>query len=220
MQSRWMLTAGLAWMLVAGQSMAAEYRPQAVSVVDDGYAGGVLKKIVNTGKLKFDRSLELRLSLDDRGHLLECRASNPVEAEQACAAAKAASPFGTPPYGVPTFVTLALWAQPKELKTAQKQTGQAAAKKGANTAYLDKVRRELRNAMYVPAQAKPGTYHVTTLIRIEPSGKILDCSIVKGSGDELLDRYCLQGIKRAGKVPQPPAGTGSNLEVTFTLTRQ
>ena len=73
--------------------------------------------------------------------------------------------------------------------------------------------------MYIPSEKKPVTYHVTVLLHVESRGQILDSSIVKGSGDQRLDKYCLQGIKRAGKIAPPPAGMGENIELTFALTR-
>lgn len=213
------------WLLCAillsgpGAALAAS---QAVAVVDDGYAGKVLSRILDTGKLKFSQAMELRLSLDDQGHLLECRASKGADAADACAAAKAASPFGTPPYGVPTYVTLALWSdrQPAAAKEPAKKTGSGAENAtGSSSAYLAKVRRQLRDSMYIPAEAKPGTYHVTVRIRCDSAGKILDSTIVKGSGDKTIDKYCLQGIKRAGRVDPPPHGAEDTFELTFALKR-
>ena len=86
--------------------------------------------------------------------------------------------------------------------------------------YISTVVWKLRNAMYIPAQTKPGTYHATAQVRLNSAGKILDESILKGSGDALLDKYVLQGIRRAGSVAPPPAGLGDTLDLTFTLTRQ
>lgn len=202
---------------------SANAAPMAAAVVDDGYASKVMEKILKTGKLKFGQKMDLRLSLDDQGHLLECRASKGGDAQAACAAAKAASPFGTPPYGVPTYVTLALWTGQPPSKTQEKKqpTENASAEtKVSPAAWIANVRRTLRNSIYIPEKTKPGTYHVTAQISYDQAGKILDSSIVKSSGDKLLDKYCLQGIKRAGQIPPPPAGTGMTTDVTFTLTRR
>ncbi|WP_297046952.1 TonB family protein [uncultured Desulfovibrio sp.] len=86
--------------------------------------------------------------------------------------------------------------------------------------YIGKVVWKLRNAMYIPAKTRPGTYHATAQVRYDAAGKILDATLLKGSGDALLDKYVLQGIRRAGSVPPPPAGLGDTLDLTFTLTRQ
>ena len=86
--------------------------------------------------------------------------------------------------------------------------------------YISTVVWKLRNSMYIPAQTRPGTYHATAQVRLNSAGKILDESIHKGSGDALLDKYVLQGIRRAGSVAPPPAGLGDTLDLTFTLTRQ
>lgn len=86
--------------------------------------------------------------------------------------------------------------------------------------YIGKVVWKLRNAMYIPAKTRPGTYRATAQVRYDAAGKILDATLLRGSGDALLDKYVLQGIRRAGSVPPPPAGLGDTLDLTFTLTRQ
>lgn len=86
--------------------------------------------------------------------------------------------------------------------------------------YISQVVWKLRNAMYIPAKTRPGTYRATAQVRCDTAGKILDATLLKGSGDALLDKYVLQGIRRAGSVPPPPAGLGDTLDLTFTLTRQ
>ncbi|MBD5641395.1 MAG: TonB C-terminal domain-containing protein [Desulfovibrio sp.] len=212
-----------AWLLAAPAAHAAS---QAAAVIDDGYAGKVLNRILDTGKLKFSQTMELRLSLDDSGHLLECRGTRGADATAACAAAKAASPFGTPPYGVPTYVTLAFWSGSPPAAKADAQAKQeakavkTASKDASLNPYLTKIRTELRNAMYIPEQTKPGSYHVTARIKCDSAGKILDSAILKGSGDARLDKYVLQGIRRAGKITPPPAGAGDTFELTFTLVRR
>ena len=150
MQIKQVVLACLGLMLLIEPGQAAQSSPQAAAVIDDGYAGKILRKIVKTGKLRVGSSLELRLSLDDQGHLLECRATNQAEAEEACAAAKAAAPFGTPPYGMPTFVTIALWSQQgaakgksAAVKPAKTDAGTAA--KSGDDAYIRKIKIEIRN---------------------------------------------------------------------------
>lgn len=212
-------------LLAPGAALAAT---QAAAVIDDGYAGKVLHKILSTGKFRISQTMELQLSLDDTGRLLECRASRGTDAKAVCDAAKAASPFGTPPYGVPTYVTLAFWS-------GQAQAVKQTADKSANTtepaastskdnsslnSWLAKVKKEIRDKMYIPAQTKPGTYRLTARIKCDSAGQIVDSSIVKGSGDAMLDKYALQGIKRAGKVTPPPHGAGDTFDLPFTLVRQ
>lgn len=86
--------------------------------------------------------------------------------------------------------------------------------------YISSVVWKLRNAMYVPAQTRPGIYYATAAITIDKSGKILSASLVDSSGDALLDKYMLQGIRRAGKIQPPPEGLGNSLDLTFTFVRQ
>lgn len=226
------LLTGAAALLLAQPACGAT---QAVAVIDDGYANKVLRKIMDTGKLKVSRAMEIRLSLDDAGHLLECRGSAGGDATAACAAAKAASPFGTPPYGLPTYVTIALWggqtaaAAPKAAKQAQANAapaGPGASQKAApqaaasRSAYLNKIRRELRNSIYIPEKTRPGSYQATARIKLDSQGKILESSIIKGSGDSLLDKYVLQGIHRADSVTPPPADLEEPIDITFKLARR
>ncbi|MDE5832091.1 MAG: TonB family protein [Desulfovibrio sp.] len=324
---------------------------------DEGYSGKVLDKIVAKWspppQLKSEYRLKLRIGLDGRGCVLECKAtrSSGLQAldASACAAVKAAAPFGDPPYGMPADIYLSFWTGGPEGRTPEdaakpapfiddsadvrariasadakaraekvaKSTGKplpsasekkdaatknaVAAKtgakkpdqstehnvkravspapakatpkehvtektppeasKGAGTdktaakeapkepvadkkvaketpkpaakpdlaqdshdancySYGQKPARVLRNAMYVPAQTKPGTYYATAQVNFDKTGKIQSCSIIKGSGDALLDKYVLQGIKRAKRVPVPPPGIGDYLDLTFTLVRQ
>lgn len=308
---------------------------------DEGYSSKVMDKIVAKWspppQLKREYRLKLRVGLDGHGKLLECKAqrSSGLEAldASACAAVKAAAPFGDPPYGMPADIYLSFWtgspggrtpddaadpsryveestsaearaaamsagAKAKAEQAAKSsgkqlpQTGTGAAKDakdkktqkideeraGPATSkpvadktvaaapakpeadkkapppkaeekpapdkseaarlttekpvlaqsrydekfgpYITKVVRSLRNSMYIPMQTKPGIYYATAQVNFNKTGKITSCSIIKGSGDELLDRYVLQGIRRAKRVPTPPAGIGDFLDLTFTLVRQ
>lgn len=86
--------------------------------------------------------------------------------------------------------------------------------------YLSGVVWELRNAIFIPAETAPGTYYATVRLFLEPSGAIKKATLLQSSGDKLLDRFVLQGIRRANSVPPPPAGLGATLEITFTLARR
>lgn len=85
--------------------------------------------------------------------------------------------------------------------------------------YFSNVVWKLRNAIFIPVESKPGTYRVTVRLDVDTAGNIKHYDIVSGSGDERLDKYVRQGIKRAGSIPPPPAGLGSTMDVTLTLTR-
>lgn len=85
--------------------------------------------------------------------------------------------------------------------------------------YVTRVVWHLRQAMYVPIQTKPGTYFATVRIKINKQGKLLSSRLLSPSKDPLLDKYVLQGIKRAGKVPPPPQGIADTLDLTFKLVR-
>lgn len=86
--------------------------------------------------------------------------------------------------------------------------------------YLSGVVWNLRNAMFIPAETAPGTYYATVRLLLEPSGTIKKATLLESSGDKQLDRFVLQGIRRANSVSPPPAGLGATLELTFTLVRR
>lgn len=194
---------------------------RAAAVVDDGYAGGALQKIMGkySGQPAPGQRQEAKLFLDADGALLDCRALK-GDVKALCHAARAAAPFGEPPYGVPTSIVVAIWGAKDEAK-AKPAAAQAAPAKnaGASSKYLEKVRRELRNAMYIPEKTRPGVYQVTARVKCDAAGKILDSSIIRSSGDSLLDKYVIQGIHRAGAITPPPEGSGDSLDITFTLKR-
>ena len=85
--------------------------------------------------------------------------------------------------------------------------------------YFSNVVWKLRNAIFIPVETRPGTYRVTVRLDVDTAGNIKQYDIVSGSGDERLDKYVRQGVKRAGSIPPPPAGLGETLNVTLTLTR-
>lgn len=86
--------------------------------------------------------------------------------------------------------------------------------------YFFTITRNLRNAMFIPAETAPGTYYATVRLDVDAAGAIKKSTLLQGSGDKLLDRFVLQGIRRAGSVTPPPAGLGNTLDVTFTLVRR
>ncbi len=269
--------------LPAGQARAAS---MAAASQNEGYSGHVMEKVLavwTPPTTRDERQVRLRISLDGEGRVAECKAVRPSGLpaldSSACAAVRAAAPFGTPPYGMPLEVYFSFWTGQPRGKSAGREATQApaapaasapaaaqapapsdartrAAALAAETAtgsaarapesapkttaaassgagfkaqdkydarfqkYISKVVWKLRNAMYIPAKTSPGTYHATAQVRYDAAGRILDATLLKGSGDALLDKYVLQGIRRAGSVPPPPAGLGDTLDLTFTLTRQ
>lgn len=85
--------------------------------------------------------------------------------------------------------------------------------------YLDKVARQLREASFVPVEAPRGTYHVTVRLTVSKNGAITHYDVVQSSGNDRIDTYVRQGVKRAGKVSPPPAGLASPFDVTLTMVR-
>lgn len=296
---------------------------------DDGYSGRVMDAIVSKWnpppQLMGDHKLRVVISVDGDGRVLDCHSQSKSGLEaldvSVCAAANAASPFGSPPYGIASTLYFSFWtggpsprlqapapatpdttyaelstersreassrAQamaeaaarttgkplPADLQTAkpasvaasgaQKSTAPAvapvplsapratspsaatssssppaqqaaepqlshSAKPEQRTAdlatrlekYKSRIAWALRNAMFIPVQTPPGTYHATVQVHLDKSGKILSSSLLDGSGDEWLDKYVMQGIKRAGSVERPPSDLGNTFDLHFTLVRK
>lgn len=227
---------------------------------DDGYAGRVLDKVINNlvlpAQIKNDSSVKITLKLDGDGAVL---ASNIIKNsglksvdDAVINAVKKAAPFGAPPYGVPTDITLAFWnGMPKPANKNSKQIVSKAARDTAVNAdngktavpaasagtyklsangqpvqtpekyqsYLNNTAWELRKVVYIPKEAAPGTYFVTARIKCEPSGKIISGEIIKSSGNQKVDKYVLQGIKRLGHIGAPPAGLGNSFDLVLRLVR-
>lgn len=215
---------------------------------DDGYSGRILDKIVAKWKAPRQKAgtgrLKLILSVDGDGKLLDCsvrQASGiPGFDDSVCAAARAASPYGSPPYGIPATVYFSFWSGggPDSGNGArQRQTGQPAAKNAADgedgsssqassamsksrEKYVAKITREVRKSIFIPVETKPGVYHVTVRVECDKQGNIISSQMLKSSQDARLNKYVMQGVARAKKVTPPSEGMGNSFNLNFTLVRQ
>lgn len=196
---------------------------KAAAVIDDGYAGKVLEKILPSLTGVTQKSTA-RISLDGEGKYTGC-SSMRGDGQSICKAAKSAGSFGDPPYGVASDILVSVWSAKGDTtaqtaaKTEQTPQPSTSGMNKSQAAYLSRVRVALRNSMYIPKETKPGTYHVTAQIKCDEKGKILERSLVKSSGDARLDRYVLQGLDRAGSVEAPPKGMNKDFNLDFTLKR-
>ncbi|MDR2054855.1 MAG: TonB C-terminal domain-containing protein [Desulfovibrio sp.] len=86
--------------------------------------------------------------------------------------------------------------------------------------YLSNIHWRLLNAIIVPAETKPGVYQATVRLHINADGGVANCELVKDTGDGLLDKYVLRGIRRAGDLPPPPPAFGNPVDLTFKLRRR
>lgn len=204
----------------------------AASGLDDGYSAKVLDKALKTfspGAELGSGKISVRVFIDGDGKYYDCRvyqSSGNQNIDRAfCANLKKASPFGQPPYGQPTEVTLTFIEDKTQArnKPAVEEIKQAAAAESISPAekrkYLDAASRQIRNSVYIPAETPKGTYHPVARVKVDAQGKITDSSIVKSSGDKTMDKYLLQGIKRAAKITPPPQGMNKEFDLSFTLTR-
>lgn len=212
-----------------------------VATVDqlDGYSNSVLEKVVanwNPPAVKGPYQLRVQISLDDTGKAADCKVLKkspyPALDAYACQKIRKESPFGTPPYGMPVETYFAIWSDgmgnmPKKQSLSNAETKDevltattaSVAKNARFRKYLNNATHKIRNSIYIPVEAKPGLYHVTARITCNSKGKIISSSIIKSSGDALLDKYVRQGIKRADSVGAPPAGLGNTFDLTFSLQR-
>lgn len=229
-------------------SGAASAAAIATAGQDDGYSGRILDKIVAKWKAPRQKAgtnrLKLILSVDGDGKLLDCKVQQASGIagfdESVCAAAKAASPYGTPPYGIPATVYFSFWSgggpdfgndarQPQKSQTTAKKTaeGEDGAAQQASPAmskskerYVAKITREARKSIYIPVETKPGVYHVTVRVECDKQGNIISSQMLKSSPDARLNKYVMQGIARAKKVSPPAEGMGNSFDLNFTLVRQ
>lgn len=345
------MTCLVASILLAAMAAPA-YAAGAMTVgQDEGYSGTVLDKITRKWspprQLKGNLRLKMVISVDGSGEFLDCviKKSSGLEAldASACAAARAASPYGAPPYGMPAELFFSFWngsadsrtpadpatpgadtldarmasekaeaanerakarAEDAAKKSGKKMSPTPVAVTGKNVAqaeqhtkqvqgesqvqqlkpvnqekittqkniqqqgrperaerpaqesipaqqtkhappavsainarhgaipkaqdrydekydkYLSTVAWKLRNSIYVPVQTPPGLYYATVRIVCDKQGKILNGELLEKSGDETLDKYILQGLKRAGKISPPPADLGDALDLTLTFMRK
>lgn len=130
---------------------------------DDGYSGAVMDKVVGKWKppaqLKGDFRLKMLLSLDGEGNVADCkiRKSSGLQAldVSACAAARAAAPFGQPPYGMPADIHFSFWTggatglQPEAKEVADATHARAASENA-------RVANERARAMAEDAAKKSG----------------------------------------------------------------
>lgn len=207
------------------------------------YALEVLDRVLSHMSLPAEASgsVRVRLVLDGNGKLQSCstvRASAGGVLDKAvCAASRAAQPFGAPPYGLAEDIYLAVWqgapARPSA-NASQHEAGQAAAHGTVSTQqphghgsqlnaeqrqYLNAVTHQIRDSIYIPVQTPRGSYQVRARVEIGSSGKLGTATIIQGSGDQTLDKYVLQGIRRADKVKAPPKGLAPAVDLTFRLVR-
>ncbi len=218
---------------------------------DDGYSGRILDKIVSKWKIprqaRGDYRLKLILSVDGDGRLLDCRVQNSSGLKtldnSVCEAAKAASPYGSPPYGMPATVYFSFWSgaagggqsesvarsgaesQSRSVSTRKSDAPQAqhentGAINKKKQRYISKITKELRNSIYIPVETRPGVYHVSAQIECDRQGNIISSNITKPCNDARLNKYVLQGIRRAKKVSPPEEAFGNKFNLNFTLVRQ
>ena len=195
-------------------------RPSGVPALDASGCAAV-REAAPFGTPPYGMPLDVYFSFwtgQPKGKAAAAPAAQPAQAAPADSQAQAAALAAATTGG---SATQAATASAKPAASASTGSAKAQDKYDARfQKYISKVVWKLRNAMYIPAQTKPGTYHATAQVRYNSAGTILDASLLKGSGDAMLDKYVLQGIRRAGSVPTPPAGLGDTLDLTFTLTRQ
>ncbi|MDO5484333.1 MAG: TonB C-terminal domain-containing protein, partial [Desulfovibrionaceae bacterium] len=144
--------------------------------------------------------------------------------QRAEAIAREAENTQPPPVGaapVPAATGTGLTAEEMQLDMGAKPgTAKAQDKYGEQyRKYFSRISWALRNAIFIPAETAAGTYYATVRLKVDAAGAIKEHSRVDSSGDKLVDKYVLQGVRRAGKVEAPPSGLTREMDVTLTLVR-
>lgn len=85
--------------------------------------------------------------------------------------------------------------------------------------YAHLVRWTIREAMIIPAELPLGVYTFTISIRLSEKGEITKATLSYPSGNTLMDKYAMQGIKRVQALPPPPAKKLQDLHLTFIVQR-
>ncbi|MDR2573035.1 MAG: TonB family protein [Desulfovibrio sp.] len=109
-----------------------------------------------------------------------------------------------------------------EVQAGEKARGRAAdpvAVKTKEEKYLSSIHWTLLKAIIIPAETKPGVYFATVRLYIRADGSLDNCEITSGTGDGLLDKYVMRGIRKTGKLPPPPPAYSNPVELTFKLRR-
>ncbi|MDR1777557.1 MAG: TonB family protein [Desulfovibrio sp.] len=86
--------------------------------------------------------------------------------------------------------------------------------------YLRKIRWKILTSILIPQETAPGEYVVVLRLHIKNDGVVENYEIVKTTGDALLDKYVLRGVKRAGNLAPPPRALGNPVEITLKLRRR
>jgi TonB family protein len=110
--------------------------------------------------------------------------------------------------------------QPPPSRTGQSPPAAAGDTREKTRKYLSNINWRLLNAIIVPAETKPGEYRATVRLHINADGSVAKYELVGDTGDGLLDKYVLRGIRRAGDLPPPPPAFDNPAELTLKLRRR
>ncbi|HEY9792619.1 MAG TPA: TonB family protein [Candidatus Obscuribacterales bacterium] len=81
--------------------------------------------------------------------------------------------------------------------------------------YLSNLQSRIKSNWYPPPRTS--TLSTQTSFKIEPNGRIIDVVISRSSGDEELDRACMQALKSASPAAALPPGTREAVVVVFNF---
>lgn len=85
--------------------------------------------------------------------------------------------------------------------------------------YARQVRWTIREAMIIPAELPMGVYTFTIYVKLSETGQIIKADLTHSSGDPLMDKYAMRGIKRVQQIPPPPTQKLRDLHLTFVVQR-
>ncbi len=70
--------------------------------------------------------------------------------------------------------------------------------------YIKKIQDDLRDRLRKEGKLPKGSFEITMMLTLDDYGKILATEIVGSSGDEQFDRAVESGIRRIGRISDPP----------------
>ena len=77
-------------------------------------------------------------------------------------------------------------------------------------AFKQQVMKEVRRSMVVPAGTE-GSLRTSVKVKLDPSMRVVDVSVIKSSGDDAYDQAVVQGVRKIGQFPAKPEGADMDL---------
>ncbi|MDR1855873.1 MAG: TonB family protein [Desulfovibrio sp.] len=91
--------------------------------------------------------------------------------------------------------------------------------RGNEGKYLSTLIRTLRKAIILPKSLPSGTWQTTVTVRVAPDGALVESGLKRESGEAVLDRSILEQVGAMKKLPPPPDGAETVVDVPLKFKR-